>query len=267
MAQANHRGQFVWYELMTTDPAAAQKFYTDVIGWDTQPFEGAPIPYTMWTKGDDPVGGVFEIPADAGKEGVKPHWMGHVGVPDVDATAARVKELGGSVIMGPDDVPNVGRFVVFKDPQGAVIAAFKGLQEMPIKGGEPEPGDVSWRELATTDHEGAFAFYSDLFGWEKQEAMDMGEAGVYQMYGREGRMLGGMYNKGPGLPDADQLKAEPGPPAWLYYFRVRDLDQAVRKVKKKRGTIVVEPMEVPGGSRIAVGIDPQGAAFGLHQGA
>jgi predicted enzyme related to lactoylglutathione lyase len=267
MAQSNHRGRFVWYELMTTDPAAAQAFYTDVVGWGTAPFEGAPIPYTMWMKGETPVGGVFEIPAESGEGSIPPHWMGHVGVPDVDGTAERVKELGGRVIMGPDDVPNVGRFVVFADPQGAVIAAFKGLQEMSTEDANPQPGDVSWHELATTDHEGAFDFYSDLFGWEKQQAMDMGEAGVYQMYGRGDRMLGGMYNKSAGLPDPDKLKAEPGPPAWLYYFRVGDLDVAVRKVKAKGGKIVVEPMEVPGGSRIAVGFDPQGAAFGLHQSA
>lgn len=115
---------------------------------------------------------------------------------------------------------------------------------------------MSWHELATTDHEAAFEFYSELIGWEKQEAMDMGEAGVYQMYGRPGgEMLGGMYNK-----TADQ----PGPPAWLYYVVVRDLKAAIKKVRSGGGKIVVEPMEVPGGSRIAVGIDPQGAAFGLH---
>ncbi|MFN2422122.1 MAG: VOC family protein, partial [Gemmatimonadota bacterium] len=111
-------------------------------------------------------------------------------------------------------------------------------------------------ELATTDHEAAFEFYSDLFGWDKDQAMDMGEAGVYQMYGRAGRMLGGMYNK-----SADQ----PFPPNWLYYISIGDLDATVRKVKAQGGKIIVEPMEVPGGSRIAVGLDPQGAAFGLHQ--
>ena len=262
MTPSNHRGRFVWYELMTKDSAAAQAFYTDVVGWGTTPFEGASLPYTMWTKGEAPVGGVFEIPAS---EKSPPHWMGHVGVPDVDATTARVKELGGRVLMGPEDVPNVGRYVVFADPQGAVIAAFKGLQEMSSGDAEPEPGDVSWHELATTDHEAAFAFYSDLFGWEKQQAMDMGEGGLYQMYGLGDRMIGGMYNKSAGLPDADKNKAEPGPPAWLYYISVADLNESVSKVKSKGGTIVVEPMEVPGGSRIAVGIDPQGAAFGLHQ--
>lgn len=259
MAQESHRGKFVWYELMTTDPSAARDFYTDVIGWNTVPYEGAEMPYTMWTKGetmDSAIGGLMELPAEARAGGVPPHWLGYAAVPDVDATAARVEELGGHVIMGPQDIPNMGRFVIFADQQGAALAAYTGSQEMPTEDREPGSGDVSWHELATTDHESAFDFYSDLFGWKKSEAMDMGDAGVYQMYNRGDRMLGGMYNK-----SADQ----PGPPAWLYYISIGDLDGAVGKVKANGGRIIVEPMEVPGGSRIAVGLDPQGAAFGLHQ--
>ena len=252
----NGRGKFVWHELMTTDPEAAKGFYTDVVGWSTAPFEGSPIPYTMWMKGETAVGGLMELPDEAGQAGAPPHWLGYVAVPDVDATATQAKKLGGHVVHGPADIPDVGRFAIIADPQGAVLAAFKGTQEMQREDSDPEPGDVSWSELATTDHEAAFDFYSDLFGWEKQQAMDMGEAGVYQMYGRGEKMLGGMYNK-----TADQ----PFPPAWLYYISIGDLDAAVKKITKKGGKIIVEPMEVPGGSRIAVGIDPHGAAFGLHE--
>lgn len=254
MAESSHRGTFVWYELMTTDTDAAKRFYGDVVGWGAQPFEGAPIPYTMWTKGETPVGGVMEIPAE---QDHPPAWMAHVAVDDVDATAARAEALGATILAGPESVPDVGRWVVLRDPQGAVIAAFRGEQEMEgAPSGEPGPGDVSWHELATTDHEAAFEFYSELFGWEKQEAMDMGEAGIYQMYGRAGgEMLGGMY---------DKTDDQPGPPAWLYYVVVPDLEAAVEKVEAGGGKIIVEPMEVPGGTRIAVGIDPQGAAFGLH---
>jgi len=257
MTQPSPAGRFVWYELMTSDPDAAIAFYTDVIGWGTTPFEGAPMPYTMWTKGEQPVGGVLEMPAEAGSP---PAWMAHVQVEDVDAIAARVEERGGTILNGPDSLEEVGRWVVFADPQGAVIAAFRPEMKAGESGGpdEPEVGDVSWNELGTSDHEAAFEFYADLFGWEKQDSVDMGEDGVYQMYGPPGGpMLGGMYDRSEGMPGPDR-------PAWLYYIRVADLDAAVERVKAGGGTIVVEPMEVPGGSRIAVGIDPQGAAFGLH---
>ena len=253
----SRRGKFVWYELMTTDPDAAKKFYTDVVGWKTQPFDNATgMDYTMWMKGETPVGGLMELPEEARKGNVPPHWIGYVAVPDVDKTAARAVELGGRIVHGPADIPEVGRFAILADPQGAVIAVYKSSQDMPQTDADPESGDVSWHELATTDWEGAFDYYADLFGWEKQQAMDMGEAGTYQMYGLGEKMIGGMYNK-----SAEQ----PGPPAWLYYITIDDLDATVDKVKKDGGQIVVEPMEVPGGSRIAVGIDPYGAAFGLHE--
>lgn len=258
MNQSSSTGRFVWYELMTSDPDAAIAFYTDVVGWGTMPFDGAPMPYTMWTKGERPVGGVLEMPAEA----APPTWMGHVRVDDVDAVAARVEERGGSILHGPESLEEVGRWVVFADPQGAVISAFRPETES-NGSDEPEPGDVSWHELATSDHEAAFEFYADLFGWEKDHAMDMGEAGVYQMYNGGGRMLGGMYDQSPDMPGPGGS----GRPAWLYYLRVADLDGAVEKVRSGGGTVVVEPMEVPGGSRIAVAIDPQGAAFGLHEGA
>lgn len=251
MTQSSPAGRFVWYELMTSDPDAAIAFYTDVVGWGTTPFEGAPMPYTMWTKGDEPVGGVLEIPAEADSP---PTWMAHVRVDDVDAIAARVEERGGKILHGPQSLEEVGRWVVFADPQGAVIAAYRPETEGEASH-EPEPGDVSWRELATTDREAAFEFYADLFGWEKGEPMDMGEAGIYQIFLLGERMLGGMYDK------ADD---QPGPPAWLYYIRIADLDAAVGKARAGGAEIIVEPMEVPGGSRIAVAIDPQGAAFGLH---
>ncbi len=258
MANTTPQGQFVWYELMTPDPTAAKAFYTDVVGWGTRPFEGGPMPYTMWTNGETPVGGVMEVPST---DEVPPNWMAHVAVDDIDATAARAAELGAKILMGPESVPEVGRFVVFADPQGAVIAAYRPAMEMSEKSPEPGVGNVSWHELATTDHEAAFRFYSDLFGWEKSEAMDMGDAGVYQMYNLGDRMLGGMYDKAPGMPGPGGS----GPPAWLYYIRVADLDESVRKVADGGGSILVEPMEVPGGGRIAVAMDPQGAAFGLHQ--
>src|SRR5687767_5704727 len=112
MTQSNPRGRFVWYELMTTDPAAAQAFYTDVVGWGTAPFDGAPVPYTMWMKGETPVGGVVEIPAEVRAKGVQPHWLGHVAVDDVDATASRAKKLGAKIMMGPETIPDVGRVAV-----------------------------------------------------------------------------------------------------------------------------------------------------------
>lgn len=253
---ADSRGKFVWYELMTTDADQAEAFYGDVVGWSTAPFDnGSGMDYRMWMAGETPVGGLMALPEEAREQGAPPAWMAHVTVPDVDATAARVTELGGRIVHGPEDIPEVGRFAVFTDPQGAMLSAFRpgGDMEGPAATG---PGTFSWRELGTTDYEAALDFYSDLFGWEAQEAMDMGENGVYQMYGPPGETLGGMYTK-----TADM----PGPPAWLYYVLVEDLDGAIGRIENGGGSVLMGPHEVPGGDRIVVAQDPQGAVFALHE--
>src|SRR6476660_7788531 len=119
----SNNGHFVWYEHLTKDPKAAIAFYTEVVGWKTQPFaEGGD--YTMWVGSQGPLGGVMKLPDEAAKMGTPPHWMGNVQVADGDATVAAVKKLGGKVYKEPSDIPTVGRFAVIADPQGAAIAVF-----------------------------------------------------------------------------------------------------------------------------------------------
>lgn len=247
------RGRFVWYELMTSDPGAAIEFYTQLIGWTTAPFEGGGQEYTLWMSGEMPVGGVMRLPEEAVVGGAPPHWLAYIGTPDVDASVEEAVACGGSVIVRPTSIADVGRFAVLRDPQGVVIAAYTPAQEPPPEV-TPSPGCFSWHELATTDHEAAFAFYSSLFGWEKQETMDMGDAGVYQIYGRGGPPLGGMFDRSPEMPAA----------AWLYYIMVDDVDRSAEVVKKLGGQVLIGPMEVPGGDRIVQCADPQGAVFALH---
>lgn len=250
------RGRFVWYDLMTTDPAAAQAFYTQLIGWGTQDWEGGGTKYTMWTNGGAPLGGTMQLPPEAVAGGAHPHWLGYVATPDVDATAARAGELGAKVMMPPTDIPTVGRFAVLADPQGALFAAYTPLNEPPESAGMAQVGEVSWHELITSDHAAAFDFYSELFGWVKTDAMDMGEMGIYQMYGRpQGPPLGGMMNQPPGMP---------GPPAWQFYIRVADIHKAVEQARELGAQLLYGPQEVPGGGLIANFLDPQGGAFALY---
>ncbi len=256
MSSTESRGRFVWYELLTNDPGAAMAFYTKLIGWGTTDWGEGESPYTMWTVGENPIGGVMEFPEDVKAAGVPPHWLPYVGTPDVDATVKQAERLGGKVLKEPTDIPNAGRFAVLCDPQGAAFAVYQtGGETPPPREGPPRRGDFSWHELATTDHEAAFDFYNALFGWEKTEAMDMGEAGIYQMYGRGGMPLGGMFNKPAEMP---------GPPAWLLYAMVDDVHKSVEMVKKLGGQVLNGPMEVPGGDFIVQCLDPQGAAFALH---
>ncbi len=255
MSGADYRGRFVWYDLMTTDPDAAEGFYKQVVGWGTAPWEGGEMPYTMWMNGETAVGGLMQLPAEAAAAGAPPHWLAYIATPDVDATCVLAREFGGTVIKEAIDIPEVGRFAVLADPQGAVFAAYSPASEAPGHGGPPQIGEFSWHELATTDHEAAYAFYRELFGWEKTDSMDMGDMGIYQMYGRQGIPLGGMFNKPAEMP---------GPSAWLYYAKVDDVHAAAERVRERGGQILNGPMEVPGGDHVVQCMDPQGAVFALH---
>jgi predicted enzyme related to lactoylglutathione lyase len=120
-------GAFGWFELMTTDMAAAEKFYSELFGWKTEDSGMEGMKYTVIKVNDEPVAGIMAIPAEAA--GMPPSWGIYVTVDDVDATAARVKELGGKILRPPMDIPTVGRFCVLSDPQGAVICAIEYLPQ------------------------------------------------------------------------------------------------------------------------------------------
>jgi predicted enzyme related to lactoylglutathione lyase len=255
---ASFRGKFVWYELMTTDVKAAEKFYRQVVGWGAQD-AGMPEPYTllMVSEGDKAVhvGGLMKLPAEAAAAGAPPHWTGYVAVEDVDAYAKRFAEAGGKTYVPPSDIPGTGRFAVVTDPQGAVIALFKGARddEEPNIPAPGVPGTVGWHELHAVDGKTAFEFYAAMFGWTKGEAMDMGENGVYQIFEIQGEQAGGIMTKMPTMPV----------PAWGYYFNVEAIDPAAARVTQGGGQVINGPMEVPGGQWIINGIDPQGAHFAL----
>ena len=249
------RGRFVWYELMTSDPTAAQSFYSKVTNWSTQPSKDGPS-YAEWMNGQTPVGGLMQLPEEAKQQGAPPHWLAYLATPDTDATVAAVSECGGRLLHGPMDIPTVGRVAVLMDPQGAVFAVHTAPGATPGHDGPWGLGEISWHELATTDPAAAFGFYGDLFGWAKTESMDMGPGGIYQMFGRtKDRSMGGIFRKPAEMP---------GPSAWLIYVSVDSVDARIETVKELGGRVLNGPMDVPGGDRVAQCMDPQGAAFALH---
>jgi predicted enzyme related to lactoylglutathione lyase len=251
---SNSHGKFVWYDVMTTDTDAAQSFYHKVIGWDATDSGMPDRSYTLLSMSSTMVGGLMPIPDDARKAGVRPAWMGYIGVEDVDAYAKRVKAAGGAIHREPEDIPGVGRFAVAGDPHGAGFMLFKGdSDQAPAPAPAGTPGHVGWRELHAGDGKSAFAFYSGLFGWTKAEAMDMGAMGVYQIFAIDGVPSGGMMTKTPQMPAA----------MWVYYFNVEAIDPAMKRVKDAGGQVAFGPQEVPGGSWILQCIDPQGALFAL----
>lgn len=248
---SNSNGLFVWYDLMTSDPEAAVRFYTKAVDWGTDVWPG-PEPYTMWTADGVPIGGVVKQKNDKESQGGPPHWLAYVGVDDINATVAKVKELGGQVHFGPQEIPEMGSYAIIADPQGAVFGVYQSSSNASMPG-EPTRGKFSWNELTASDHEAAFDFYSKLFGWEKTTSMDMGAMGVYQMYGKGGTTFGGMFNRTPEMPM----------PNWLPYVMVDDVKETAERITGLGGKVVNGPMDVPGGMIVQCA-DPQGAMFAAH---
>jgi len=253
MTIASH-GRFVWYELSTTDVEAAKAFYTKVIGWEVRDALVSGSPYALFTAGSASVGGLMEMPEGVRRMGGRSSWLGYVCVEDIDATAKQIGGLGGAMHMPPMDVPNVSRFSIFADPQGARLALLKWRnpgQQRPADLGAP--GHVGWHELLAADWEQALMFYGKIFGWKKAGA-DVGAMGTYQLFSTGGPAMGGMLNK----PDEMPV------PFWLFYFNVADIDAAAQRVKAGGGQILDGPVEVHGGSWVMQCADPQGAVFGLE---
>ncbi len=247
-------GAFVWHELMTTDIDAAQKFYAAVVGWTAQKGQTPGMDYREFRAGERMVAGLMAIPDEAKAMGAPPMWSGYVSVDDVDAATDKVARLGGRVCRPPHDIPGVGRFSVVADPQGAVLNLFKFAsppQGAPAPVGTP--GTIGWNELYALDREKAFAFYSDMFGWTRGAAIDMGPGGVYQLFAHDGKDIGGMMNKPESVPVA----------LWDFYFNIENIDAAIERVKANGGQIVNGPMQVPGDGFVAQGLDPQGVLFAL----
>jgi len=245
-------GRFLWYELITTDPKAAKAFYTEVVGWRLR--EAAPeMAYSLFMAGEQPVCGLTELPTDARAAGLRPHWIGSVGADDIDAAAAKIARLGGVVHIPPTDVANVSRFSLVADPQMAAFSLFKWQDpehELP-----PEPniaGGVGWHDLLTTDCENAFAFYRELFGWQKA-ATDPDTTGAYQVFSNGEQMIGGIFTKPATEPT----------PFWLFYFTTADIDAAAQRVRAGGGQILEGPSVFAGDMRVVRCVDPQGAMFAL----
>jgi predicted enzyme related to lactoylglutathione lyase len=255
----NPEGDFIWYELMTTDPEGAKAFYDAVVGWDIG--EGAPEfnGYRMIGRSDGgSAGGVLPLTDEMQQHGAHPIWLGYVNVADVDDALRSIEAAGGKTQMPATDIPNVGRIAMVTDPQGA---PFYIMKPIPPAGQEKarsdvfspdQPGRASWNELSTTDPAAARAFYGEQFGWGTDEFMDMGEMGQYRFIDHHGQRLGALCGTMPG-----------GHAKWRYYFRVPSISAAKDIAEAGGATIAMGPHEVPSGDWIIIGTDPQGAEFAL----
>ncbi|GAB3684987.1 VOC family protein [Salinisphaera aquimarina] len=248
----NRHGTPIWYELLTRDADAAQTFYSAVIGWSvSKPAGGLERDYRIISTMDSAVGGLLRSPDDAG---MAPQWLFYIGVDDVDAAAAKLNSLGGSVHVEPTDIPDVGRFAFVADPQGAPFYLMRGASDEQSRSFAPTvAGHCAWNELAAANQDTALEFYQTMFGWTKGDVMPMGPMGDYSFIHHGDTMLGAMMNR----------PQDSTPPMWRYYFRVDDIDAINAAIAANGGTLLHGPTEVPGGDWVIQARDPQGAMIGF----
>lgn len=254
---SDSHGNPCWFELTTStgDLAAAEIFYADVLGWQFQDAGMEGVPYHLASSDGAMVAGMMEMPPDV--SGLPPNWMIYFAVDDVDKAAADIRAAGGRIHRAPADIPGTGRFAIAADPQGA---GFGILQLLPMEDGsedgkafdQSKAGHCNWTELMSTDPEAGFAFYSALLGWQKSGAVDMGEMGTYHLFSQNCTDIGGMM----GLGNAQS-------PAWLPYFGINGVTEAMARIEAGGGRVIHGPQEVPGGAFIAIATDPQGAHFAV----
>jgi uncharacterized protein len=241
-------GTFCWADLGTTDAAAAKRFYTRVFGWDAVDAPaGESGTYTTFKLDGRDVAALYEM-GEEERAQLTPHWSSYVSVEDVDAAAARARELGAELVAEPLDVMDAGRMAVVRDPTGALVHLWQPRAQIGA-GRVNDPGCMVWNELASPDPERAGAFFAELLGWTA-EPDETGYAVIEQNGARNGGI---------------RRVQEGEPPNWLIYFTAESCEEAAAAVREAGGHVLAGPMDVAVG-RIAVVADPQGATFALFEG-
>ncbi|HLU68859.1 MAG TPA: VOC family protein [Kofleriaceae bacterium] len=253
-------GKFVWFELVSKDPEKSKAFWTQLIGWTAEPQEMEGQTFDL-VKAD---GKEVAIIMATDNKKTKSHWVPFVSVPDVDAAVTAIEQNKGKVVKPAADVPDIGRFAIVADPNGAAFAVFKGAKgDQPDA--QPKAGEFVWVENLVKNkkaHQAAVAFYPTVIGYTTN-TMEMGTGKKKDTYD--------MLNYGE-VPRAgiDEPKPRSLAGQWLPWVAVDDVDATVAKVKelskqKLRGKVVTKPHDIPMVGRAAVVTDPTGAALGLLQ--
>jgi uncharacterized protein len=244
-----------WVELSSPDTDAAATFYGKLMGWEAT--EPGPVEetggYRMFQQGDQRVAGLMGHM----QEGQPTVWATYISVADADETATKVKDNGGSVMVAPMDVMDIGRMAFFVDPTGA---AFGIWQPKAFAGADlvNEPNSLCWNEVLTRDAEVGKAFYPAIFGWTAGKPGFEGAPESYTVWEVGGKAVGGMMQM------SEPYFPSEVPPHWSVCFAVADADATVAKARDLGATITYEPMDMPIG-RFAGLVDPQGASFSIMQ--
>ena len=245
-------GTFCWADLQTTDPAAARRFYSSVLGWTITDMPGGTA-YGIASIDGKMTAGLKALPEHVRAMGTPPNWLPYVAVDDVQATTTRATGLGAAVLL-PPTTTGPGTFAILRDPTGAVFAVWHS----PVSMGTTlygEHGGVGWNELVSRDPAAARDFYTSLFGWTVEHANMPGLD--YQILKNHGVAIAGLMQ----LP----AEAAGAPSYWCVYFVTDEVDEAFDTALKHGATEIMPLTDVATVGRFGFLTDPQGAMFALIQ--
>jgi predicted enzyme related to lactoylglutathione lyase len=250
-------GEFCWHDLETARPAEAKKFYLDLFHWNTKdvPMGDGGQSYTVLTKKNENVAGLFPMPKESQSKGMNTHWNTYIAVDNIQESTKKAKSLGATLLAEPFKMGDQGYMAVIKDPTGATVNLWKSTnsEDSALVN---EEGAPCWNELITQNLNQARDFYSKLFGW-KIEAQK-GSKVPYYVAKLGSERIGGMIETTPTLRNA-----LPGPSTWITFFQVDACNRTAESAKKQGGTIVVEPTTAPHFGTFSLIKDPQGSVFSV----
>jgi predicted enzyme related to lactoylglutathione lyase len=244
-------GKFVWHDLLTSDPDAAQRFYGDLMGWDFQPGDNGDRQFIIAHHDGEPIAGILDT-RGGGAERMPAQWIASLSVPDVEAAAERVRDRGGRVLWGPRGLGRRGPVALVVDPQRAAFALMR------VPGGDPPDATPAhnewlWDELWTPHPDSAVTFYQQLAGYLANELRD-GDRIYYVLEAHRSPRAGVAH-----------LQRTDIRPNWLPYLRVSDVRATVTRAESLGGRVLIRPSPEIRGGRVALIQDPTGAAVALQE--
>ena len=248
-------GRFTWHDNVSDDKDKAIEFYTRLLGWEFEDFDMGPDRvYKMWKAGDgSTMGGFMDKPMPEAPN----FWLGFVQVENADETLARATGHGGTALSPVMEIPNIGRSVTIRDPQGGVIGLFQPLGEpfSTAPDWSPPRLGICWNELMSSDVAASTAFYTEVLGWHA-EVKEMMPGMEYTLFTVDGMMVAGLMQS---PPPHEKMTA------WMGHLLVDDLAPALDKARSLGGKVHTEPQAIPDVGTFALIEDPTGAFIHLFQ--
>ncbi|MFI2424265.1 VOC family protein [Streptomyces sp. NPDC018955] len=241
-----------WVSLTVHGLEATEEFYGALFGWEFRPGPRQLGPYVRALLDGREVAGIGVLPP--GRD-LPVAWTPYFASDDVDLTANAVRSRGGTVGVGPLDAAGSGRLAIGSDPCGAVFGVWQAAAS-PGTAVSGVPGTPAWYELTTFEAARTAKFYETVFGHDEEPAVPADPDHVTLRL--DGRPVAGVHGVGRALP------RDRGP-HWTTYFTVAGTDDAVERVLRLGGRLLVPPHEGPHG-RVAAVADPEGARFAVVEG-